>query len=320
MSPRLGAWLGKPQPLDPAQEAGPELRAQVRRLGIRARRAMETGLSGQFQSAFRGLGLEFEEVREYRTGDDIRTIDWNVTARTGVPHVKKFVEERELTIMLIIDISASGDFGSVLRSKRELMAELGSVLAFSAVRNHDKVGLILFSDFIELYIPPGKGRSHILRLIREILYYRPRGRKTDLGLPIDFAIKVCKRRAVTFLISDYCLPGDFDDQLAALKTRLMICNRRHDVIAVVVSDPRERELPDCGRITIEDAETGDQVELNTSDASVREQWGRMAKDRSQRLSHMLGTAGIDRLEVSTDRSPIEPLLGFFGARKRRLAR
>ncbi|MCG6929470.1 MAG: DUF58 domain-containing protein [Desulfofustis sp.] len=292
----------------------------VRKLEISTRKMVTDSLAGTYQSVFKGSGMNFDEVREYLPGDDIRSIDWNVTARTGVPHVKKFVEERELTIMLMIDISASGDFGSVLRSKRELMAELGSVLAFSAVRNNDKVGLILFSDFIELYIPPDKGRSHILRLIREILYYRPRGRKTDLGLPIDFVIKVCKRRAVTFLISDYCLPGDFDDQLAALKTRLMICNRRHDVISVVVNDPRERELPDCGRITIEDAETGDQVELNTSDRSVREQWGRMAEDRSQRLNHMLGTAGIDRLEVSTDRSSIEPLLGFFGARKRRLAR
>jgi len=245
---------------------------KVRRLEIRTRQLVTDSLAGNYQSIFKGSGMNFDEVREYVPGDEIRTIDWNVTARTGSPHVKKFVEERELTIMLLIDISASGDFGSVGSSKRELMAELGAVLAFSAVRSDDKVGLILFSDFIELYIPPNKGRSHILRLIREILYYQPRGRKTDLSVPLDFVIKVNKRKAVTFLISDYCLAGDYDKELATLKTKLMICNRRHDLISVIVSDPREHELVDCGRITIEDAKTGTQVELDTSDPNIRRKW------------------------------------------------
>jgi len=293
---------------------------KVRQLEIRTRQMVTDSLAGNYQSVFKGSGMNFDEVREYLPGDEIRSIDWNVTARTGSPHVKKFVEERELTIMLMIDISASGDFGSVERSKRELMAELGSIIAFSAVRNNDKVGLILFSDFIELYIPPNKGRSHILRLIREILYYRPRGKKTDLGLPVDFVVNVCKRKAVTFLISDFCLSGDFDEQLDALKTKLMICNRRHDLISVIVTDPREHELPDCGCITVEDAETGAQVELNTSNPAVRKQWAHGAQTRAQRLNRMLGSAGIDRLELGTDRSYLEPLLAFFGARKRRLAR
>ncbi len=293
---------------------------KVRRLEIRTRQMVTDSLAGNYQSIFKGSGMNFDEVREYVPGDEIRTIDWNVTARTGSPHVKKFVEERELTIMLLIDISASGDFGSVGSSKRELMAELGAVLAFSAVRSNDKVGLILFSNFIELYIPPNKGRSHILRLIREILYYQPRGRKTDLSVPLDFVIKVNKRKAVTFLISDYCLAGDYDKELAALKTKLMICNRRHDLISVIVSDPREHELVDCGRITIEDAETGTQVELDTSDPNIRRKWHQITSERSQKLHHTLGTAGIDRLDLGTDRSYIGPLLTFFGARKRRLAR
>lgn len=304
--------------MDPLKSG--DILQKVRQLEIRTRQMVTDSLAGNYQSVFKGSGMNFDEVREYMPGDEIRSIDWNVTARTGIPHVKKFVEERELTIMLMIDISASGDFGSVQRSKRELMAELGSVLAFSAVRNNDKVGLILFSDFIELYIPPNKGRSHILRLIREILYYQPRGKKTDVGLPVDFVIKVCKRKAVTFLISDYCLPGDFEEELAALKTKLMICNRRHDLISVVVTDPREHELPDCGRITVEDAETGSQIELNTSNQVIRERWAAIASTRSTQLNHMLGSAGIDRLELSTDRSYIEPLLTFFGARKRRLTR
>ena len=293
---------------------------KVRKLEIRTRQLVTDSLAGSYQSVFKGSGMHFDDVRPYHPGDEIRTIDWNVTARTGSPHVKKFVEERELTIMLMIDISASGDFGSVDRSKRELMAELGSVIAFSAIRNNDKVGLILFSDFIELYIPPNKGRSHTLRLIREILYYQPRGTKTDLVLPVDFVTRVCRRKAVTFLISDYCVSGDFALQLAELKTRLMICNRRHDLISVVVTDPREHELPDCGRITVEDAETGAQVELNSSDPDVRRQWSRLSSARTEQLTHMLGSAGIDRLELSTDRSYIGPLLAFFGARKRRLGR
>ncbi len=292
---------------------------KVRRLEIRTRQLVTDSLAGSYQSVFKGSGMNFDEVREYVPGDEIRTIDWNVTARTGTPHVKKFVEERELTIMLLIDISASGDFGSAGPSKRELMAELGAVLAFSAVRSNDKVGLILFSDFIELYIPPNKGRSHILRLIREILYYQPQGKKTDLFVPLDFVIKVNKRKAVTFLISDYCLPGDYDKELAKLKTKLMICNRRHDLISVIVSDPREYELVDCGRITIEDAETGTQVELDTSAPDTRRRWREIALQRLQKLHRTLGSAGIDRLDLATDRSYIGPLLNFFGARKRRLA-
>ncbi|MBT8334123.1 MAG: DUF58 domain-containing protein [Deltaproteobacteria bacterium] len=302
------------------QQKTKDILKKVRQIEVKTNRLVTDSLAGDYQSVFKGSGMNFDEVREYIAGDEIRTIDWNVTARTGTPHVKKFTEERELTIMLMIDISGSGDFGSTSGSKRELMAELGSVLAFSAVRNNDKVGLILFTDFIELYVPPAKGRSHILRVIRDILYHSPRGRKTNLEIPLDFVNKISKRKAVTFLISDYSLLGDFDEQLALLQKKLMICNRRHDLIGVVVSDPREHELPDCGWLTIEDAETGQQIQLNTSDPAIQRGWKELAASRNKQLQRTLGSAGIDTLDLSTDTPYLGSLLSFFGARKRRLAR
>lgn len=302
------------------QQKTKDILKKVRQIEVKTNRLVTDSLAGDYQSVFKGSGMNFDEVREYIAGDEIRTIDWNVTARTGTPHVKKFTEERELTIMLMIDISGSGDFGSTSGSKRELMAELGSVLAFSAVRNNDKVGLILFTDFIELYVPPAKGRSHILRVIREILYHSPQGRKTNLEVPLDFVNKISKRKTVTFLISDYSLLGDFDEQLALLQKKLMVCNRRHDLIGVVVSDPREHELPDCGWLTIEDAETGQQIQLNTSDQAIQRGWKELAASRNMQLHRTLGSAGIDTLDLSTDTPYLGSLLSFFGARKRRLAR
>ena len=263
--------------------------------------------------------MAFSEVREYQFGDDIRSIDWNVTARTGIPHIKKFTEERELTIMLMIDISGSGDFGSATGSKRELMAEVGSVLAFSAVRNNDKVGLVLFTDFVELYIPPKKGRGHILRIIREILYFQPKGRRTDLQVPLDFTNRVVKRKCVAFLISDFCLPGVFSTALADLRPKLQVCNRRHDLIGVIVSDRRESELPDVGWLTLEDAESGEQVELNTGDAEVRRRYREMAGERRKTLEKVLRSTGIDLLDLLTGTPYLPVLLGFFKARKGRMA-
>lgn len=291
---------------------------KVRQIEVRTKRLVNDSLAGSYQSVFKGRGMNFDEVREYIPGDDIRTIDWNVTARTGIPHIKKFTEERELTIILMIDISGSGDFGSVDRSKRELMAEVGSVLAFSAVHNNDKVGLVLFTDFVELYIPPKKGRGHILRIIREILFYKPRGKRTDLKVALDFTNRVIKRKCVAFLISDFCLPGNFDDGLKMLQPKLQISNRRHDLIAVTVSDPREFQLPDIGWITIEDAENGEQVELNTSDSSTRKAYSAIAEARQKRLQKNLRSAGVDLLDLSTDTSYLPPLLGFFNSRKGRM--
>ena len=302
------------------QQKTKEILKKVRQIEVRTNRLVTDSLAGNYHSVFKGRGMNFDEVREYVAGDEIRTIDWNVTARTGTPHVKKFTEERELTIMLMIDISASNDFGSDQSSKREMMAELGSVLAFSAVRNNDKVGLILFTDSIELYIPPAKGRSHILRVIRDILYFEPKGKKTDLTVPLEFVSKVTKRKAVIFLISDFFFWGNQEEQLSLLQPKLRVCNRHHDLIGVVISDPREHELPDCGWLTLEDAETGQQVELNTSDPAIRRGWSVLAHDFNKKLHRTLGTAGIDSLDLSTDRSFITPLLSFFGARKRRRAR
>ena len=293
---------------------------KVRQIEVQTNRLVNDSLAGSYHSVFKGRGMNFDEVREYVPGDDIRSIDWNVTARTGNPHIKKFTEERELTIMLMIDISSSGEFGSGISSKREMMAELGSVLAFSAVRNNDKVGLVLFSDFIELYIPPQKGRSHILRVIREILFFKPQRKQTDLKIPLDFVNRVCKRKSVAFLISDFCLPGDFEESLAELQPKLQISNRRHDLIAMVVTDPREKELPDIGWLTLEDSESGEQVELNTSDPEIRRAYAGEAARREKSLHHVIRSSGVDLLELSTGHSYMPALLGFFGYRSRRMRR
>ncbi len=297
-----------------------EILKKVRQVEVRTSRLVNDTLAGSYQSVFKGRGMNFDEVREYVAGDEIRTIDWNVTARTGVPHIKKFSEERELTIMLMIDVSGSGDFGSSSSSKREIMAEIGSVLAFSAVRNNDKVGLVLFSDFVELYIPPKKGRSHILRLIREILFFQPKGRKTDLITALDFVNRVTKRKCVAFLISDFCLPGDFDDALSRLQPKLQVTNRRHDLISMIISDPREFELPNVGWLTLEDAESGAQVELDTSDPAVRRGYKEVAAARAKSLHSTIRSAGVDLLDLSTDTSYLPPLMNFFGKRQRRIRR
>ncbi|MCI5147502.1 MAG: VWA domain-containing protein, partial [Candidatus Electrothrix sp. AR3] len=203
---------------------------------------------------------------------------------------------------------------------REMMAELGSVLAFSAVRNNDKVGLVLFSDFVELFIPPDKGRSHILRVIREILFFQPQSKGTNIGEALDFVNRVAKRKCVTFLLSDFCLPEDFADSLEAIRPKLQITGRRHDLITVSITDPREQELPDVGRITLEDAETGEQVVLNTADAWTRQAYANLAAERAERFAHTVRSAGIDLLQLSTDKPYLSPLMGFFSSRKRRIAR
>jgi len=294
-----------------------EILQKVRQVEIKTNRLVDDTLAGHYHSVFKGRGMDFDEVREYVPGDDVRAIDWNVTARTGRTYVKKFTEERELTIMLIIDVSASGEFGSASQSKREMMAEIGSVLAFSAMRNNDKVGLVLFTDDAELYIPPGKSRSHILRIIREILFFQPEGTGTNLASAMDFTNQVIKRRAVVFLISDFCLPGDFDTSLKDLRPKLRITGRRHDLVAVSVSDQRERELPDIGLITIEDSETGEQVELDTSRPEVRSRFKDLAENRRNNLRRAIRSVGVDMLELSTERSYLADLRQFFSTRERR---
>ena len=244
--------------MDEIQKTPAEILKKIRALEIKTKGLVETAFAGDYHSVFKGRGMNFEDVREYQPGDEIRAIDWNVTARLGTAYVKKFTEERELTVVLVVDVSASGSFGSVSQSKRELAAEVACLLAFSAIRNNDKVGLLLFTDRVELFIPPKKGRSHTLRIIREILFFEPEGKGTEPALALDYLNKVVTRRAVVFFISDF-QTGDFSRSLA-------VSGRRHDFIAVHIEDERERVLPNIGIITLEDAETGEQIEINTRDA------------------------------------------------------
>lgn len=261
--------------------------------------------------------MDFDRVRNYVPGDDVRTIDWNVTARTGEAHVKLFTEERELTILLVIDVSASSDFGSVVDSKRELAAEAAGVLAASAIRNRDKVGLILFSDEVELYIPPGKGRMHIMRLIRETLFFQPEKLGTDIAKALDFANQVTHRKSVIFLVSDFCLGTPFEPKLNQLRNKLQVTNRRHDVIAVSVTDPREETLPDVGRICIEDAESGQVVEIDTGSAKVREAFEKQSRERRERTAARIRSLGVDLMEFINGENWMPALMGFFRSRRQR---
>lgn len=289
-----------------------EILKKIRRLELRTRRLVNDALAGQYHSVFKGRGMNFEDVRAYQPGDEVRFIDRNVTARTGELHVKNFTEERELTVVLLMDVSASGGFGSVSLSKRELAAEVASLLAFSAVGNNDKVGLILFSEFIELFLPPKKGRSHVLRIIREVLFHEPRGRRTDLAAALDFLNKVVTRRAVVFLLSDFQAP-DFSRPLA-------VTARRHDLVAVPVVDPLEETLPDVGRVTLEDAETGEQYEVNTADAATQRAFAAAVAARRDTLAALLRRHGIDAIALRTSEDYLPPLRAFFKTRERRLAR
>src|SRR5712671_4226664 len=264
-----------------------EILKKIRTLEIKTRGLVETAFAGDYHSVFKGRGMNFEDVREYQPGDEIRSIDWNVTARMGNAFVKKFTEERELTVMLIVDVSASGNFGSTTQSKRELAAEVACLLAFSAIRNNDKVGLLLFTDQVELFIPPKKGRSHTLRLIREILFFEPKGRGTDPALALDYLNKIVTRRAVVFFISDFQAP-DFSHALA-------VSGRRHDFIAIYIRDEREWALPNIGIITLEDAETGEQIEINTADRATRTRFTDFADEDKAELSRTLRRNNIDAI-------------------------
>ncbi len=294
-----------------------EILGRVRRMEVRTNRLVDDSLAGRYASVFKGRGMDFDRVRNYVPGDDVRTIDWNVTARTGDPHVKLFTEERELTILLLIDVSASSDFGSVVDSKRELAAEAAGVLAASAIRNRDKVGLILFSDKVELYVPPGKGRMHIMRLIRETLFFQPQHAGTDIAQALDFANQVIHRKSIIFLVSDFCLGTPFEERLGHLRKKLQLTNRRHDVIAVSVTDPREESLPDVGRICIEDAETGQVVEIDTGSAKVREAFAKQSRQRRELTAARIRSLGVDLLEFVNGRTWLPELMGFFQNRRRR---
>jgi uncharacterized protein (DUF58 family) len=297
-----------------------ELIRKIRRIEIRTRHLVNDSFAGEYHAIFKGRGMEFDEVRQYQPGDDVRSIDWNVTARLGEPFVKRYVEERELTVMLAFDASASGLFGTVDRFKRELAAELGAVLAFSAITNNDKVGLLAFTDQVELHIPPRKGRRHVLRLIRDLLAFEPMGHGTDVTLALDHLNRTLKRRAIVFLISDYLLAYD---QLAVRETyerALLITNRRHDLVAVSITDPREATWPDVGLVAAEDAETGARVWIDSGDLAWREAFaeqsaaGRAARDAA------FVRAQVDHIDVTLGQDYVEPLLAFFKERARRWRR
>jgi len=285
-----------------------QLRA-VRKIQIRTSHLVTDMFAGQYQSVFKGRGIEFAEVRLYQPGDDVRTIDWNVTARTGVPHVKRYAEERELTVMLLIDASASTQFGSVRQLKSALAAELGALFAFSAISNNDKVGLVIFTDRIELALPPRKGTHHVLRVIRDILSIQPVGRGTDIPAALEHLRTVTKRRSVVFILSDFLDPN--------WRQALRIAARRHDVIAVVLDDPREVTLPDVGLVELEEAETGARYVVDTSNRRLREAFAREAAAARAERDRRLRAADVDAIVIATDKSYTEPLLRFFRMRERR---
>ena len=290
-----------------------EIFNKVRQIEIRTNREVTDVLGGQYHSVFKGRGLEFEEVREYLPGDEVRSIDWNVTARFGHPFIKKFKEERELTVMLVVDVSASGQFGSVRQTKNELAAELAAVLAFSAIRNNDKVGLIMFTDQIEKFVPPKKGRRHVLRVVREILAFQPQGRGTDLQQALDYHNRVQPRRAVTFVVSDFQMTDE-----ESVRKKLRVASKRHDVIALSLRDPREEELPAVGLLELRDAETGERALVDTFDRRVREGFAAKARERLEALRRLLRSASVDQVEIRSDADYVLPLIQFFSMRERRI--
>jgi uncharacterized protein (DUF58 family) len=287
-----------------------ELVKKIRFIQISTRKTVNDILAGEYQSVFKGRGMEFEEVREYLPGDEIRTIDWNVTARMGRPYVKRFVEERELTILLLVDLSASGTFGSVRQMKNEVAAELCALLAFSAIKNNDKVGLVVFTDCIEMFIPPKKGLSHVLRLIREILYFKPKQAKTNIREALDYLGRITTKRSVVFLISDFLGTG--------FEKPMRVLSKRHDLIAVSVTDPREVRMPPVGLVELEDAETGQLVLLDTGSSAVRNEYERLGRERTGELRELFTSMGVDHIEVFTDRDHARDLVRFFRTRERRL--
>jgi uncharacterized protein (DUF58 family) len=282
---------------------------KIRQIELRTVRLVEDLMAGQYHSVFKGRGMDFDEVREYQPGDEVRRIDWNVTARTGVAHIKKYIEEREMTVMILVDASASGGTGSVNQSKRELAAELAAVLAFSAVRNNDKVGALLFTDGAEKYIRPGKGRLHVLRLISDVLSYQPQRRGTNLTTALQHINRALTRRAVIFVISDFMDQG--------FERAMRITSRKHDLIAVPIVDASEKTLPDLGWIAFEDAETGEVVEFNTGDARAREEFARVAGERINGLRRLFRRSGLDSIEAETDQPYQRALMKFFETRYRR---
>ena len=287
-----------------------EVLGKVKNIEIMTRRMVDDVFSGEYHSIFKGLGMEFSEVREYQEGDDIRSIDWNVTARQGAPFIKKFVEERELTVMFMVDSSGSGHFGSVDRLKSEFAAEVCAVLAFSAIKNNDRVGLLITTDQVEKAVLPKKGRKHVMRVIREVLFHQPQNRGTDITAGIEHLMNALNRKAVIFLISDFLDEG--------YEKALRTAARRHDIIAVRVVDPREQELPDAGLVRMEDPESGRVEVVDLSSRAVRENFAAAVRKRTEEQDKIFRSAGVDRIDLKVGESYIDPLMGFFRMRAKKI--
>ena len=290
-----------------------DLIARIRRIEITTRKLVSDSFAGEYQSVFKGRGMEFDEVRQYHPGDDVRSIDWNVTARTGEPYVKSYIEERELTVMLAVDVSGSGDFGTRNRFKRELAVELAAVMSFAATTNNDKVGLLLFTDRVESLVPPRKGRSHVLRMVRDLLVFQPVGSGTDIRLALDTVHQMLKRRSIVFLVSDFLADPE------SYRQAMLVTNRRHDVVAFDLSDPLEHEIADVGLLALEDAESG---QLRWVDTGSRSGKGvhRQGRPPGGRQARCLHAAGVDRIRVTTERDYVAEVGAFFKDRLRRLRR
>ena len=282
---------------------------KVRQIDIKSRKVVMELLGGEYKSVFKGRGMEFDEVREYMPGDEVRTIDWNVTARTGKPFVKRFIEEREQSLFFLVDMSASGSFGTAEKSKNEIAAELCGILAFSAIKNNDKVGLIIFADEVELFIAPDKGQTHVLHIIREILGFQPRKKGTCISCALEYLGKMVKNKCVTFLISDF-LDSDYD-------TPLKLAAIRYDLVAITITDPRELELPNAGLVELTDAESGEQILADTASAAARKKFNTAAKARQLELHDLFNRLNIDQIDVRTDRDYVHDLVRFFHSRDRR---
>ena len=282
---------------------------KIRQIQIHTRRLVNEAFVGEYHSVFKGRGMEFDEVREYQPGDEIRTIDWNVTARMGHPFIKRYVEERELTVMLLVDVSASGNFGSIKHLKNEVATEICAILAFSAIKNNDKVGMIMFTDKIEKFIPPKKGPKHVLRVIRELLCSQPTGKGTNISVALEYLNKITHRRTISFVVSDF-IANDYSHAVR-------IANKRHDMIAITIADPREQELPNVGFIELRDAESGEILLLDTADSLARKEFGALNNRRMQEQSRLFRSMGVDEILINTNRHHVEPIVRFFRMREKR---
>ena len=291
-----------------------DLIARIRRIEITTRKLVNDSFAGEYQSVFKGRGMEFDEVRQYHPGDDVRSIDWNVTARTGELYVKSFVEERELTAMLVVDVSGSGDFGTRNRFKRELAVELAAVMSFAATTNNDKVGLLLFTDRVESLVPPRKGRSHVLRMVRDLLVFQPSGSGTDIRLALNTVHQMLKRRSIVFLVSDFLADPE------SYRQAMMVTNRRHDVVAFDLNDPLEHQMADVGILSLEDAETGERRWVDTGSRDWRQEFADKVTRLEEGKRDVFSSAGVDRISVTTERDYVAEVGAFFKDRLRRLGR